>query len=104
MDTLDRRAILDYLQEHKDYLYTEFGVTKMALFGSFARNEAHAESDIDLLIECERASFSNRFALKEHLEKEFGRSVDVGYFSSVRRFYRRYIAKDLIYVYRENSS
>lgn len=99
MDALNRRTILDYLHEHKAYLYTEFGVTTMAFFGSFARNEAHVENDIDLLIECERADFSNRFALKEHLEKAFGREVDVGYFESLRRFYRKGVAQDLIYAF-----
>lgn len=97
MNKLDQKAILCYLRNQRDFLESQYGVTKIALFGSFARNEARADSDVDLLIECKLRSFSNRNSLRQHLEKEFGRKVDVTYFGSVRSFYRRYIDKDLIY-------
>lgn len=49
MKALNQHHILSYLREQKDFLETEFGVTKIALFGSFARNEERPDSDIDLL-------------------------------------------------------
>jgi uncharacterized protein len=97
MDALNQKYILSYLREHKDFLESEFGVTKIALFGSFARNEEHPDSDIDLLMESTSPTFTNQCLLKEHLETVFGRSVDVTYFDGVRSFYREYIDKDLIY-------
>lgn len=97
MIQLDQQIILDYLRKNKDFLEKEFGVTKIALFGSFARDEAHQESDIDLLIETKIPSYFNRHNLKEHLESHFNRKVDIGYFNSVRVFIRLRIEKDLIY-------
>lgn len=97
MKTLKQQQILLYLREQKDFLESEFGVTKIALFGSFARDEAHFDSDIDLLIECNIHTYSNRYSLKEHLEEVFGRKVDVMYFDGVRSYYRQFIDRDLIY-------
>lgn len=97
MNKLNQEAILHYLRENKDFLRAEFGVTQIALFGSFARNEARYDSDVDLLIECKRVCIINSFYLREYLEKAFGRKVDIAHFESVRRFYRRRIDKDLVY-------
>lgn len=97
MHTLTREEILTYLRANKEFFEKEFGVTKIALFGSYARNEAHNASDIDLLIEMKEEDFTTRFYLREYLEKHFNRKVDVGYFNSVRIFIRRRIEKDLIY-------
>ena len=102
MKTLSKEIILIYLQHNRDFLKDEFGVTEIALFGSLSRDESTEESDVDLLMECTLRSYSNRFALQEHLEKEFGRKVDVTYFDSVRSFYMRFIKKDLVYAYKEN--
>ncbi len=42
-------------------------------------------------------SVKTRFYLKEHLEKQFKRKVDLGYFKSVRLAIRLYVEEDLIY-------
>lgn len=56
-----------------------FGVTKLGLFGSFVRNEAKAESDVDLLVEmpAKRKSLKNFFGLIYYLEEITGREVTV---------------------------
>lgn len=47
---MNKQEILNYLTEHKAEFENRFGISLTALFGSFARNEAREESDIDLLI------------------------------------------------------
>lgn len=94
---LNKQKIITTLRQKKDYLNKEFGVKEIALFGSFARNEADRKSDIDILVKVKEKSFDNRFYLKEFLEKQFKRNVDLGYFDSVRPFIMRTIKKDLIY-------
>ena len=44
-------SVLSFLKENKDIFKKEFHVSKIGLFGSYARGEATEESDIDLLIE-----------------------------------------------------
>lgn len=51
---LTRDRILQLLREQAGYLASEFGITRMSLFGSFARDEAPEASDVDLLVELRR--------------------------------------------------
>jgi hypothetical protein len=97
-ESITQHDILLFLQEQKTYLHKEFGVTKIALFGSYARGQQTKESDIDILIETFEHDFTNRLRLKEFLEKRFDKKVDVVYFSSVRKFIMRSIKEDLLYV------
>ncbi len=53
-------------------------VSAAFLFGSYARGEATAESDVDLRIECTGCyRFSDVLDIQEALERELGLSVDV---------------------------
>ena len=94
---LNKEQIIEFLRENKKFLEEEFGVTKIALFGSYARDEQKKTSDIDLLIETNEYDFFNRCALREFLEKKFKKKVDIGYFNSVRTFIMRSIKEDLTY-------
>ena len=47
---MTRDEVLALLRKHKGELKARFGIEEMALFGSFARNEATPESDVDLAI------------------------------------------------------
>ncbi len=47
---LTKEAIRDLLQKH-DALLTSYKVRRIGLFGSYARGEQTAESDVDLLVE-----------------------------------------------------
>ncbi len=94
---LDRDQIITFLRSHKDLLEKEFGVTKIALFGSYARGEQTGTSDIDLLIEAKEHKFRNRLRLRDFLEEAFGKKVDIGYFGTVRGFIMRGIEEDIVY-------
>ncbi|MDA8299763.1 MAG: nucleotidyltransferase family protein [Deltaproteobacteria bacterium] len=47
----DKDEILQILKQHKEELYKKYGVEEIGLFGSFARGEETAKSDIDILVE-----------------------------------------------------
>ena len=51
LDKLTKEDILQFLRENKALLKERFHVDKIMLFGSYARDEATDESDIDILIE-----------------------------------------------------
>lgn len=54
------------------------GARRVAVFGSVARAEDTAESDIDLLVDLDAdRSLLDRIALKQELEDLLGRRVDV---------------------------
>lgn len=55
-----------------------FGVRELAVFGSVARGEATAASDLDVLVDFEGPATFDRFmGLKLFLEDAFGRRVDL---------------------------
>ncbi|MCG5501595.1 nucleotidyltransferase family protein, partial [Ectothiorhodospira lacustris] len=47
---MDRRRALDLLSRSKPELQARFGVIRLALFGSTARNTAGSGSDVDVLV------------------------------------------------------
>lgn len=94
---VNKETILNFLREHKGFLEEKFGITKIALFGSYAREDQTKESDIDLLIEAKEHDFDNRYDFKEFLEEVFNRKVDVCYFDSVRKFIMHRIQEELAY-------
>ena len=56
------------------------GATSLYVFGSTARDEARADSDLDLFVDYDRDSRFNAFDLvgiKQFLEHELGTGVDV---------------------------
>jgi len=92
--------ILNYLKLHKMEFEEKFGVVKIGLFGSFARDEQNEESDIDLAIELEKEkkSLKNFFALKRELEEQFGKKIDLGIESTLKPIVKEYVKKEIIYV------
>jgi len=95
---MTKTYILDFLREHKKELYDRFGIKKIALFGSYAKDEAMEDSDIDLVIvEIEKKDYFNRVQAKYFLEENFKKSVDIGYLGSMRNFLRRRVEKEMIY-------
>jgi len=58
-------------------LHREFGVKTLGVFGSFARDEANQNSDLDLLVEFERPIGLRFVEFTARLGKIVSRSVDV---------------------------
>lgn len=61
----------------KPYL-KEYGISRIAVFGSYARDEVKPDSDIDLLVEINKSYGILKFiALKQLIEKKLGKKVDL---------------------------
>jgi uncharacterized protein len=76
---MDRDAVLERLRAHEAELKT-MGVARLSLFGSVARGEAGADSDVDLAAELDRTRPIGLFrfeAMRERIEDLLGRPVDL---------------------------
>jgi len=63
---------------HLPELRQRFGVRELAVFGSVARNEAAASSDVDVLVEFDGpTTFDGYSGVKEALEAILGTRVDL---------------------------
>jgi len=78
-----REEVLSFLKSEMPKLQSEFGITKMALFGSFAEGTQTEKSDIDLIIESSQSLGFKFFELSDYLENAFGRRIDLLTFRQV---------------------
>jgi hypothetical protein len=93
------REIIDRLKALKPGLQKLFGITELAIFGSYARGEDKSTSDIDIVIlEMERKNGLVIARAKRYLSEQLGKEVDIGLCDSLRPFIRRRVEKELIYV------
>ena len=96
---MKQEVVLQILKEKNAELARQFGVKTLALFGSVARNEATATSDVDLLVEFNRpVGYFGLFALQDYLEKLLGCSVDLGNPDSLKPYLKESIMGELIRV------
>jgi predicted nucleotidyltransferase len=94
---LTRAEILRVLRENKPLLQQRFNVRRIGLFGSYAREEAGTQSDIDTLVEMEQVTFDNYMDLKFYLEDLFQSPVDLVLATRVKPRLRPYIEEEVIY-------
>ena len=73
-----RDEVIKLLRENMERI-RKFGVKRIGIFGSAARDELGEDSDIDIIIEFEenRGGFKDFAGVVEFLEKLFNREVDV---------------------------
>lgn len=95
---MNRDEAIDRLARALPQLKREFGVARAGVFGSVARNEATAGSDVDLIVEFERTpNFGGYEALKGRLAAVMGGDVDVATPDSLHRLLRDRIMAEVVY-------
>jgi len=96
MTTLDE--ILDLLRSLKSDLTLRYKVSTIGVFGSYARKEARAESDVDILVEFrEGADLFDLIELSQYLEEKIGRHVDLATPRALRQEIREGVFRDVVY-------
>ena len=94
---LNKHLIKQTLLENRETL-RKYGVKRIGLFGSYARETATPESDIDFLVELERLTFRDYMGLAVFLEDLFQKDVDLVTPTSIKPGYKPYIEKEIEYV------
>lgn len=93
---MDIKQIKDIVKSY----FSKEPVSKVYLFGSYARKQATKSSDIDLLIYCDKTlSLFTIGGYKSDLEKLTGTGIDVIPENSLDPLVKPYIQKDLMIVY-----
>ncbi|MEE9294798.1 MAG: nucleotidyltransferase family protein [Phycisphaerae bacterium] len=87
--------IWEVLGHHRQAL-RRIGVTRLALFGSAARGELSATSDLDFLVEFQSKTFDAYMDAKELLESAFGRTVDLVLVDAIKPALRQAILKEAV--------
>ena len=94
---MNRDEALDLLRAHKPALAKRFGVTSLALFGSFARDQAADASDVDILVSFSGPATSKAyFGVQFYIEDLLGRRVDLVTDKALRPEIRPFVEREAV--------
>ncbi|MCG8337456.1 MAG: nucleotidyltransferase domain-containing protein [Proteobacteria bacterium] len=83
----------------KDELSSKYNLTKLGVFGSFARNEQSDVSDLDIVVELARSNMFDLIGIKQEIEEQLNLPVDiVQYREKMNSFLKRRIDNDALYL------
>jgi predicted nucleotidyltransferase len=95
---LSRDLVLKELKKHLSQFGRLYGVTKIGIFGSAARDELRPNSDIDVVVEMREPDLFYLVHIKEDLEKDFNRRVDIiRYRDKMNRYLKARIDREARY-------
>jgi len=94
---MSKQEVLRRLEESMGEIRRRFSVAKLSIFGSFARGEGSAQSDLDVLVSFEqKATFDLFMDLKFYLEELLGIKVDLVTDKALRPQVRQAIEGEII--------
>ena len=90
---------IQILRDFKRDFGKQYGILKLGVFGSVARQQNREDSDIDIVVEVEQPTLSLMYELREMLKHLLGCDVDLVRFrDSLRPLFKSNIQRDVIYV------
>ena len=96
---MSHTEMLKILRAFKKNFAEQYGIISLGLFGSAARDESGAESDVDIVIKLQKQDLFNMIGIKQDLEEILGTNVDViSYREKMNDFLKNRIDKEAIYV------
>jgi predicted nucleotidyltransferase len=96
-----REKIIEFLKSNRKTLEEQFFVEKIALFGSYARNEQTETSDIDLLVSLNKNTpniHESKQGLRKYIGQYFNCSVDIASEKYLKPYIRDEILREAVYV------
>jgi predicted nucleotidyltransferase len=95
---MTKKDILYFLHKHQPYMQQHFGVEKIGLFGSYAKECATKESDIDFYVVLKEKRLDAMTGLWDYLEEALGKRVDIVFYRpSLRRGLKEAIENEVLY-------
>lgn len=95
---MDKNYIIQKLKEVKPILHEKYGVTELALFGSYSRGEQTEKSDIDIMFDYEGAIGGKVFDVYFTLEDLFPKTkIEIVSRRGIKQNYFDRLKQDLIY-------
>ena len=96
---MNRDEILSLLYQYKERNRKKYSIINIGLFGSASQRAMNELSDVDIVVELEDPDMFNLISIKQDLEEDLNRSVDiVRYREKMNAFLKAKIEKEAIYV------
>lgn len=97
----NRDSIINFIKEQKDFLYRNYNLTSLGIFGSYSRNEQNTGSDLDLIVEFvpdTKNLLEKKEEIKKFFSKKFKIKVDICREKYLKPYYKQTILESVIYV------
>ena len=94
---MDRNEIEGLLSKHKPILRENYFVSRIGLFGSYARDEQTEQSDIDILVDFDGPIAFEFLDLKDYLERLFAKKVDLVTIRSLKPYVKNDVLNEVRY-------
>ena len=96
---LTTNDILQYLKEYKSIKKESYSIKRLGIFGSYARGEANENSDIDIVVDFDKADLFNQISIMQELEEKFNTHIDVMHYGNewIPNFYLE--SKEMLSMY-----
>ena len=92
------QTILKILRQHKPELQQKYPISRLGVFGSYARGDATEKSDVDIVVEFSAPMGLNFVAMANEIEELLGIKTDVVSRGGIKTKYLPYVEKDIVYV------
>jgi hypothetical protein len=95
---MGKKEIIEILDKYKKEFAEQYGILKIGVFGSTARDEAGENSDVDVVIQISKPDLFMLVGIKNDLEERLRRPVDiVTYRENMNQFLKTRIDKEAVY-------
>ena len=96
---LELHETLSKLKSFKDTVGDHYGISRIGIFGSVARQQNKEDSDLDVVVEMDKPTLRLMYELEEGLKLQFNCNIDIVQMRpTLRPLLRQQIQRDAIYV------
>lgn len=96
---MNTKNLLLLLRKFRDTHQQEYGIEALGIFGSYAREEARPDSDVDVVVKLNKQDLFIMIGIKQDLEEFLALPVDVvSYRPQMDNFLKKRIDRDALYV------
>ena len=96
---MQRAQVLHLLRKHKPTLSKRYDVSRLALVGSVARDEASEDSDVDIMVWFDGPTTAKHFfGAQLYLEEILGREVDLMTEKGLREGMHPFVEREMVSV------
>jgi len=74
---LSQNIIIESLKRYKEKHAKEYGIEEIGIFGSYARNQANEESDVDVFVKLKHANLFLLSRIRIEIEELLGAHTDI---------------------------
>jgi uncharacterized protein len=96
-----KNQILTFLESSKSYFLNDFSLSKIGIFGSFAKGTQNEKSDLDLIVEFKSGTenlYETKRKMREYIESNLNIKVDICREKYIKSIFKEKILSDATYI------